>query len=183
MRVSWRWVSQLSGQLKDKRVIVGAVGGSHTENEEQVVNWAHKPRIPPVISKLQAFDICFGNNLCSKLQGGKLHPQPGRGSCVCAPWTVFSQTCRQHKREYTPSTGKEGVYLTPFCRLTAACDMFSFPLYLLLKFSPTQGWSWGLASWCIFPVFTCWFLSSLKPQPLVQSSSGQRYEWPWGIPM
>lgn len=139
MGVSWRWVSRLSGQLKDKWVIVGAVGGSHTENEEQVVNWAHKPRIPPVISKLQGFDICFGNNLCSKLQGGKLHPQPGRWSCVCAPWTIFSQTCRQYTHEYTPSTGKEEVYLTPFCRLTAACDMFSFPLHLLLKFSPTPG--------------------------------------------
>lgn len=31
------------------------------ENEEQVVNWAHKPRIPPIISKLQGFDICGVN--------------------------------------------------------------------------------------------------------------------------
>lgn len=46
----------------------------HTENEEQVPNWAHKPRILPVISKLQGFDICFGNNLWSEWQGGKMHP-------------------------------------------------------------------------------------------------------------
>lgn len=66
------------GQLKDKWLIVGAADGSHRENEEQVVNWAHKLRTPPIISKLQGFDICFGNNVCSELQGGKLCPQSGK---------------------------------------------------------------------------------------------------------
>lgn len=173
--VNWRWVSQLSGKLKDKWVIVGAVGRSHTENEEQVVNWAHKPRIPPVISKLQGFDICFANNLYSQWQGGKLLPQPGRWRPVWALWTVFSQTLnRQHTHEYTPSIGRGGF--TPFCRLTAACDTFFFPLYLLPKFLSAQGWGWGLAPGCVFPLFTHWFLSSLKPQPLMQSSSNQRYD-------
>lgn len=65
-------------QLKDKWLIVGTEDRSHTENEEQVVNWAHKPRIPPIISKLQGFDICFSNNVRRELQGGKLCPQLGK---------------------------------------------------------------------------------------------------------
>ena len=73
-----------------------------------------------------------------------------------------------------PALGGRGF--TPFCRLTTACDTFFFPLYLLLKFLSTQGWGLGLAPRCVFPLFTHWFLSSLKPQPLMQSSSNQRYD-------
>ena len=57
----------------------------------------------------------------------------------------------------------------PFWRLTAAYDTFCVPLYPLLKFSPTQGRSWGLASWHC----SHWFLCSLKPQPLGHNSSCQ----------